>query len=73
MAEQWIKMSHPNLPDNDPVDVTFTAFINLHEKKGWKAVQPDVTEIETIPEAHARVFGKAVDPSTPKKKKSSAK
>ena len=70
MAEQWIEMSHPNLPSNDPVEVTFTSFVNLHEKKGWKAVQPDIAKAESLPEAHARVFGKS---SIPKKKKSSAK
>ena len=56
MPETWIYVEHPDL-ENSLTEVTLTSFVNLHEKKGWVAVEdPKVLEVETPREAQARVF-----------------
>jgi len=56
MAETWIYVEHPDLEDS-LTEVTLISFVNLHEGKGWVAVEdPKVLEVETPREAQARVF-----------------
>lgn len=56
MAETWIYIEHPDL-EGSLTEVPLASFVNLHEGKGWVAVEdPKVLEIETPREAEARVF-----------------
>ena len=59
MPDQWVKCTHPNLPDNEPILVPEESFKNSHSNRGWvlyveddvnsdmESSQPRVLEIIT--------------------------
>ncbi len=40
MAEQWVQMKHPTLPDNPPSTVSRKAFEFVWKPGGWKLYTP---------------------------------
>lgn len=38
MAEQFVTISHPSLPEAEPARVTRKAFDKIHQPKGWEVV-----------------------------------
>ena len=59
MPDQWVKCTHPNLPDNEPILIPEESFNNSHSNRGWvlyveddvdsdvESSQPRVLEIIT--------------------------
>lgn len=59
MPDQWVKCTHPNLPDNEPILIPEESFNNSHSTRGWvlyveddvdsdvESSQPRVLEIIT--------------------------
>ena len=74
MPETWIEMKHPDLPDNDPVRVPETSFVNLHERKGWERFEREAEVVEVVegsPRVHAKPKPKTSTKSKVKKATSS--
>lgn len=54
MAEKWVWMSHPDIPESDetPARATVRAFKLAHESKGW-----------VVSEDHRDASGNRIDPA----------
>jgi len=69
--EKWMKIEHPDLPDNDPALVTDEAFELLHVKKGWVVCGDDAETVETQESSRRDFSNTATKPKskpTPKSK-----
>ena len=57
MPEKWIKICHPDLPDNNPVTVAVASFKNLHSRNGWVEFIEEKADggdaVESIPRTHS--------------------
>lgn len=53
MPDQWVKCTHPNLPDNEPILVPEISFTNSHSKRGWVLHVEDDVE-DNIEPSHPR-------------------
>ncbi len=73
-GEVWIYMTHPDV-EGPPVKRTLTSFLNLHERKGWVALEtPPTNPAKTSRETFKRVFGDvAREDATKGPKKAEAK
>ena len=49
MPDQWVKCTHPNLPDNEPILIPETSFNNLHSRQGWVLYVEDDVEDDVEP------------------------
>ena len=57
MAEVWIYITHPDVK-GEPAFVTLDSFLELHEGKGWVAMEnPPASTHESARETFSRVFG----------------
>lgn len=71
--EKWIRIEHPDLPDNDAVLVTEDAFVNLHEGNGWVTCAGEEFVAEDVAESAARDFSEPEPTPTPTPKSKTKK